>query len=362
MPPTDYAALFNGFFVKRPRMTSVYKPLFLRSLLDAADVAKGKKAADGKWINARERDGRVRVGLDFVAVRMAKYSWDLHHGFRLRQSHAGCDSDLVTLIKDVPGYGMDGGKRPPRPEDLAGDKMGEFRAKVVRRCVRKQVLWRLRANIRGLYDVGGGGDARYADSIILGKGAAEFLHSHRAWLRNGLNHVLAGYLERINAMTPQIASKVDYDKHAAGVLYRPPLNPRIRSEMARWQDGLCFYCGRRLEDERGRPGHVDHVVPFAFVYSTHAYNCVMACRRCNCLKSDRLLAEDAFCRVLERNDDRAGRLAGKNAPPYERTSYERLFDACKNEYTRGREEFVPDDRGGDGKSARGDGKRAQLHV
>ena len=75
-------------------MTSVYKPLLLRALLDAITVAENPGVPGSEWIS-REDDGRVTVKLDFVAARMTKYCWDMHHGFRLRQSHTGSNADII---------------------------------------------------------------------------------------------------------------------------------------------------------------------------------------------------------------------------------------------------------------------------
>ena len=42
-PPADHAAAFDAFFGGRLHMTSVYKPLLLRALLDATAAAGGRR-------------------------------------------------------------------------------------------------------------------------------------------------------------------------------------------------------------------------------------------------------------------------------------------------------------------------------
>lgn len=338
-------------------MTSVYKPLLLRALLDSARAVSNPDVPGAEWVEQRP-DGRVSVNLDFVASRMAKYCWDMHYGFRLRQSHAGMNADIIRVIAKHCGAGTaEAGRpaelqKPPSLAVLAGGDMARLRGDVARRCIRKQVLWRLPVDLPGLYETDGregeGEGAGAASTIILGAGAAEYMRAHRAQIRDALNHALATYLERINVMTPLVASKVDHDAHALGAARRQPLAPAARRGMIGWQGRRCFYCEYSLGPDAGRPDHVDHVVPFKFVYTTYAYNCVVACQECNCAKSDRLPERAMFDAVLERNDDEGKKrvLLARAVPGYTRDSYDRLFDACNSEYNGGRDPFTPERDGG----------------
>ena len=354
LPPADYASSFDAFFGGGPRMTSVYKPLLLRALLDATAVAENPDSPGEEWVEYKP-DGRIIVKLDFVAMRMTRYCWDMHRGFRLRQSQAGTDADIVRVIakyhgaaeKAPAGGGPGALKSPQALAALAGDACGGLRAEVIRRCIKKQVLWRLQVDLPGLYEMDGGraGEegARGATAVILGADAARYMRAHRQQIRSGLNHVLATYLEKINTMTPRIASKVDHDSHRLDAARRHPLAPAVRKTMIGWQGERCFYCERPLGSRAERPDHVDHVVPFRFVYSTHAYNCVVACQGCNCAKSNKLPERGLFKMVLDRNDedDKRGTLLARAVPGYTRKSYDNLFDACKAEYNGGLGMFSP---------------------
>ena len=103
-------------------------------------------------------------------------------------------------------------------------------------------------------------------------------------LRNGINNALTRYPERINRLTPQIANKVDC---IAGP--KPQLDAELRVLLRKWQDSRCFYCGREVSG-----GHMDHVIPYNFVFATDLYNCTLACQQCNCQKSDMLPERDLF--------------------------------------------------------------------
>jgi hypothetical protein len=66
--------------------------------------------------------------------------------------------------------------------------------------------------------------------------------------------------------------------------------PRIREGLIRLQDGLCWYCGRRLDECHGTP-HVEHQHPLSRGGTDEFSNLVMACGRCNTDKGDRTLEE-----------------------------------------------------------------------
>jgi hypothetical protein len=65
---------------------------------------------------------------------------------------------------------------------------------------------------------------------------------------------------------------------------------RIREGLIRLQDGLCWYCGRSLDQCRGTP-HVEHQTPLSRGGADAFHNLVMACPRCNTDKGDLTLDE-----------------------------------------------------------------------
>lgn len=60
------------------------------------------------------------------------------------------------------------------------------------------------------------------------------------------------------------------------------------------QGGRCFYCG----DPAGRGATVDHLIPKAYGGIDDVANCVIAHRRCNQLKGDRLPTPDEIERLV----------------------------------------------------------------
>ncbi len=292
--PNNYLSMFNRFFSNAGRMSSTYKPVFLRALLDIGDLHDPQKAKNliGKnWLE--RKNGRLLVDLNFIAVRFAKYYWDMGYSFRLRQSQDPQDANITRLIKNF----HDPEKKPPTIKELSEDKMEGFRDMVIKKSIKPEVLIHLLTDMNDLY--------KKTDSktITLDENVIEFLHTHKILLRNGLTSVLAKYLEKLNHMTPQISNKIDSER-----INRTNLNDDIQLQMRKWQESKCFYC----KNEFQRP-HVDHVIPYNYVFSTEMYNCTLACQHCNCTKSDMLPTKPLFDDVLERNQEITDYLKNTNS-------------------------------------------------
>lgn len=315
---TDYLEMFGAFFTKRVKMSSTYKPILLRSLLDIGDLDDPKKS-DGivgrEWLELK--DGRLTVDLNFVAARFAKYYWDMRYSFKMRQSQSPNDANIVRMIEERHG----GHKKPPTVQELAGDEMADFRKKVIDRSIKPQPLRYLLTDMPRFYE------RTAPNAISFDEGIVQFMHRHRTILRKGINNVLTKYLERVNRSTPSIANKVDCE--TAGRIQLPR---KMRDFIQATHGSRCFYCQKRLDS--GRCRHIDHVIPYNYVFSTVPYNCVLACQRCNCVKSDRLPEREIFNGVLERNDRIKGEMLRSFESAYEEGAYRRLFESCADEYSR----------------------------
>lgn len=309
-----YAVMFTKFFKNSSKMASTYKPVFLKALLDIGDLADKEKEDSiigREWLTVK--DGRLFVDLNFIAIRFAKYYWDMEYSFKLKQSQDRADANITRIVKNW----HDPDRKPPTIRALADDRMKDFRAEVIRRSIKREVLVHLRTDMEDLYR------KEDANTISLDQSVIQYMGRNKTSIKYGLNYVMSRYLEKINCNTPNIASKVDYDPHR---VHRPTIARDAVVSMRGWQDSLCFYCARQLDGP-----HVDHVIPFNFVFSTDLYNCVLACQQCNCTKSDTLPERELFDRVILRNQERSSYLEAQTVP-YNEESYCRLFDVCISEY------------------------------
>lgn len=307
-----YLQMFNRFFNNEGRMSSTYKPVFLRALLDIGDLYDSEKSAKligRQWVE--QQNNQIIVDLNFIAARFAKYYWDMEYSFRLRQSQDPQDANITRLIKAI----HEPKKKPPTTKELSSDKMESFRKMVINKSIKREVLIHLRTDMKELYH------KRDAKTIVLDETVIEFLYTHKTLLRKGLNNVIAKYLEKLNRMTPQISNKIDSENKT-----RQSLNSEIQIKMDKWQDSRCFYCRNKLKNP-----HVDHVIPYNYIFATDPHNCALACQQCNCIKSDMLPNKDLFENVIDRNRDIMKYLETINQP-YDEKSYMRLFETCIDEY------------------------------
>src|SRR5690606_31184254 len=96
-------------------------------------------------------------------------------------------------------------------------------------------------------------------------------------------------------------------------------------------DNSCFYCRTKSLKEY----HMDHVIPFNYLYQTEIFNIVPACNTCNSSKSDRLPTLEIFERVIERNKKLSLRR------DYTDGWYRKLYDTCIASYHGSRPFFNP---------------------
>lgn len=253
-----YARAFDRFFA-RPRMSSTYKPVFVGALVDVGRWEEDDRLEGRRWIR-RESDGRISVGLDFVAVRFAKFYWDMAAGFGARHAPermADADDpsrDVLNIVKviseeiekreraevrraamsagsdprDIAEAASDAARRaragaggaggPPTLAELASDEMAAFRQRVVARAIKPEVLRHLQEGMPELYE-------RDGDRIVLDADAVRYRGMAGAALKAGLSHMIAVLLEEVNPSMRHAASKARQD-----VPYEERLKKVVRLE------------------------------------------------------------------------------------------------------------------------------------
>jgi hypothetical protein len=88
-----------------------------------------------------------------------------------------------------------------------------------------------------------------------------------------------------------------HDKLDGGDLKRGPIS-QWRNALLTIQSGKCFYD----ESHDMAAPEVDHLLPWTFVIEDKTWNLVLACRKCNNEKRDRLVETDALERPCLRNE------------------------------------------------------------
>jgi len=127
--------------------------------------------------------------------------------------------------------------------------------------------------------------------IVLNHEAFKFFKEEYETLSKILVLEWAKFLEKTN-FTPRLISKIELMK-----------DPK-RSSLTKFRKVLiemnqeCFYCATSLEDG---DIHIDHFIPWSYIYEDELWNLVPACSRCNLIKSDALPPKSCMEKIIIRN-------------------------------------------------------------
>lgn len=129
--------------------------------------------------------------------------------------------------------------------------------------------------------------------IILKSNALSFFKEEYVMLSKVLILEWAKFLEKTN-FTPRLISKIELMQDPK----RNSLNryKKILLEM----ENTCFYCGTTLENMQI---HIDHFIPWSYIYEDEIWNLVQSCSRCNLVKSDSLAPGQYIQKIISRNED-----------------------------------------------------------
>ena len=301
---------FNTFF-NSEKLSSTYKPFFVKSLVAISDYDEQnlRKLIGHRWI--KRQDHKLRVNLNFIAIRYIQYFWDLHFKFRLRQSHSPQDANINKIFGDLKNI-----RRTPTPSSLAGEEFAALRDEVIRNSIKPEVLIHLDKQ-KDLYE-----RVLHEDYIVVDYSIVPFFAKYKGILISALNFMITRYLEKIN-FVPRIAEKV------SGNIPRTLLTHDEKQTILKMHDS-CFYCNAKKLNYS-----MDHVVPFNFIYQTEIFNIVPSCINCNSKKLDRLPTQKIFDEVKVRNK----RLTLRK--DYTEDWYQKLYESCIMSYHGTRPYFSP---------------------
>ena len=115
--------------------------------------------------------------------------------------------------------------------------------------------------------------------IILDAQIVTFLKENHTLLMDSVLLHCALFLEKRNKI-PRLIQKIE-----TGDVTRIPINKKFIKLFS--EQKTCFYCPQKLEK---RKIHVDHFIPWSYVFENEPWNMVLSCDRCNLKKSDALPA------------------------------------------------------------------------
>lgn len=254
--------------VLRSSKTSTLKFAVARALVDA--VKESPPSND------------VVLTREALATRLVCYYWYQVRQFRLKQAAAEIQEPNVTRqLRTLPAsYGL-------RWDAKAAEvkKIIEFVAEEGFR----EVIPRFHTGLEGrIFEMHG------AKAVRVTEVQRGFIATFESLLTRSVLGGWSAQVEQYN-LTPRVYAKVCFDG-------------RRRTSVSRWarhlqaHDNSCFYCGK-LDPT---PAHVDHVIPWSFLFDDPAWNLVLACDLCNSSKRDRIPAQHFLQRLCTRNQALTG--------------------------------------------------------
>lgn len=283
MNQKKYALFFHQILTKGSK-ANTYKFALARFLLDYAhDLDKEKIEAK---ISKKETEN---IPYSKIARHFLKYYWHQECKFKMIQNHDPKKiPNVIKIIRKIfgteyiPDYFSD---------EKFKDQIKQAEKEIIRDVFGKghksQVVPRFQ-NIRGektrklFYDYNKEGLKANPEALL-------FFHENYNLLFKSVILEWSKFLEKINTL-PRIISKVESEE-----IRRRALSS-YKKLFGKFSE--CFYCKNKLNEI-----HVDHFIPWSYIFEDEAWNFVLACRECNLKKSDRLAQESFLDKIILRNKD-----------------------------------------------------------
>ena len=124
--------------------------------------------------------------------------------------------------------------------------------------------------------------------------AIKFFKENSIFLNEAVILEWARFLEKINPGLPELISKIE------GIIPQRSSLEKYRIILSKYFQN-CFYCEDPLNIENKKLVHVDHVIPWSYIYEDELWNLVLACEKCNRKKYNSLPLDNFLKKLIDRN-------------------------------------------------------------
>ena len=276
------------------------------SILERSSKSNTYKFALARFLldHSHKPDSRCIVSFRDIAEKFLKYYWHQECKYRIRQNYDPKKiPSVVQVIRQVFEEEMVDGYIPAYFEDMPREKIKNAEEEIKRSVFgsgkKSQVVprfQRLRGQPpdRNLHRHGTGDFYDYD----IQRGQLEIKPEALSFFKNNYNVLTKAvflewsrFLEKINTL-PRIIEKVESEevKRRSLTAYQNIFRDQRN----------CFYCNRRLDEQQT---HVDHFIPWSYIFEDEAWNLVLACQDCNLKKSDSLAGPGFRNELINRNRD-----------------------------------------------------------
>jgi len=291
---TDPKELKHDFIsiLTKGRKDNTYKFALARFLLEHSqncepDFIEKKIANNEKQI----------VSYQEIANMFLKYYWHQECKYRIKQNHNDAKPpSVITTIRTVFGE-----EYIPHSFESMEPKKKAIAQKEIREKVFGKEKQKTSLVIPRFQNIMEGSKARRKEifyenneekaQLEIKPEALKFFHDNNTVLMKSVILEWSKFLEKINTL-PRLIAKVQSEERKRGP---------IRKYLKIFNDfSNCFYCNTSLADTEI---HVDHFIPWSYIFEDEAWNLVLACERCNLRKSDSLAKSYFRDELIKRNHD-----------------------------------------------------------
>ena len=274
----EFWALFNMLFSQNSKKRNTYKFGFIKSILD-------------NLFNAIQENNGYFISYNNLFSKFTENYWNLvlkYHLKQMRRDGKSESSKIETILikaanRFPPSINLEFSSIKQSEKDLIVQQ-------VQSECI-KYVVGALFNDFEGklyAFDIKGIG-------ITLSETAYNFMLKFKPEIELLNYYSWAKFLEGIN--TDDVVLRV-LDKLELSTPRRQDLSIYRNILFIEYEEHNCFYCGSKLKGNI----HVDHFIPWSFIKDDKMWNLVLACRKCNERKSNKLPDHSYIKKLQLRNE------------------------------------------------------------
>jgi hypothetical protein len=281
----NFAYYFNSILTKGKK-DNTYKFALARFLLDYS------YKLDDLYIKTKiENDTTEAIPFSAIAKSFLKYYWHQICKYKIKQNFNPKKLPLIVqIIQNIFGEEY----IPDSFESMDKDKIVYAEKEITKKCF-LEVIPRFQNISDGVNVVSNNIFYEYGKiSILVKPQALQFFNQNYFFLFKATILEWAKFLEKINIGLPMLISKIEgYERQRKSL-------DKFKDILIKYFD-KCFYCNNNLPLEK-QMVHVDHFIPWSYMYEDELWNLILSCRRCNLVKHSSLSSKIFIDRLVERNE------------------------------------------------------------
>jgi len=263
----EFLYYFNSILTKGKK-DNTYKFALARFLIEYA------YGLDDSYIKTLiEKNEKVVVPYSIISKEFLKYYWHQICKYKIRQNY---NTEKLPLIVQIIHSVFGTQYIPDLFREMNTDMISSAEIQITKKCF-SEVVPRFQNIIEGNHIITKKIFYDYYDcNLAIEPQALLFFKDNYVFLFKAVILEWAKFLEKINYGLPRLISKIEREE-----VQRKSLE-KVKSTFRNFFD-RCFYCGKLLPLEKELI-HVDHFIPWSYVFEDEFWNLVLACRHCNLMK------------------------------------------------------------------------------